>query len=186
MGAVLAVILIVVPFVELVIIIAVADGIGLLPTIGLLILVSVAGAWLLGQQGMATWRRLRATLQRGEVPTEEATDGALILMGGALLLTPGFLTDVVGLALLIPVTRGVSKRAFRRLFGVLARRRLTPVGKGAAATKRAYDVRATRVRREPAGGTASTTSEPRPRDAPEKTLPSAKPPDAGGGSRDRG
>lgn len=115
--------LLLVPLAELWVIVQVAEGIGVLNAIGLLLLVSIAGAWLLKQQGMATWRRLQATLQRGEMPTNEVTDGAMILFGGALLLTPGFLTDIVGLVLLIPPTRVALKGAMRRLLARWARKR---------------------------------------------------------------
>lgn len=120
--------LIAVPVVELAIIVRVAGEIGVLETIGLLILVSVAGAWLLRQQGTATWARLQRSLAEGRIPHEEVVDGAMILFGGALLLTPGFLTDVVGLTLLLPPTRAALKGAFRRLFGRWAARRFVPPG----------------------------------------------------------
>ena len=106
--------LLVVPIAELWVILQVSDRVGVLNTIGLLILVSLLGGWLLKQQGAATWRRLQATLRRGEMPTVEAIDGALILFGGALLLTPGFLTDLVGLALIFPPTRASLRGVFRR------------------------------------------------------------------------
>jgi UPF0716 protein FxsA len=116
-------VLIVVPIAELWVIVEAAQRIGLLATLALLILVSGVGAWLLKQQGLAVWRRLQETLGRGQMPTQEITDGALILFGGALLLTPGFLTDAVGVLLLIPATRGVVKGAARRLLGRWALRR---------------------------------------------------------------
>lgn len=107
--------LLVVPIAELWVILQVSDRVGVLNTIALLIAVSLVGGWLLKQQGTATWRRLQATLRRGEMPTMEAIDGALILFGGALLLTPGFLTDLVGLALIFPPTRASLRGAFRRV-----------------------------------------------------------------------
>lgn len=107
---------IVVPIVELWVIIQVGQEIGVLPTIALLIAVSVVGTWLLKQQGLATWRRLQTALSEGRMPGDEVIDGALILFGGALLLTPGFLTDVLGLVLLVPVTRAVVRRSLRRTF----------------------------------------------------------------------
>jgi UPF0716 protein FxsA len=125
---ILFLLLIVVPLVELAIIVRVADQIGVLETIALLIGVSVAGAWLLKQQGMATWARLQRSLAEGRVPHQEVVDGAMILFGGALLLTPGFLTDVVGLILLFPFTRAALKGAFRRLFAGWAARRFVPPG----------------------------------------------------------
>jgi UPF0716 protein FxsA len=115
--------LLVVPIAELWVILQVSDRVGVLNTIVLLIFVSVAGGLLLKQQGAATWRRLQATLQRGEMPTIEAIDGALILFGGALLLTPGFLTDVVGLVLIFPPTRASMRGVFSRFVKKRAGRR---------------------------------------------------------------
>ncbi len=115
--------LLVVPIAELWVILQVADRVGVLNTIGLLILVSILGGWLLKQQGAATWRRLQETLRRGQMPTVEAIDGALILFGGALLLTPGFLTDLVGLALIFPPTRASLRGVFRRFVKKSAGRR---------------------------------------------------------------
>lgn len=115
--------LLAVPIAELWVIVEVAGAVGILETLALLVLVSVAGAWLLKQQGMATWLRLRRSLERGDIPAEEVTDGALILLGGALLLTPGFLTDIVGLTLLLPPSRAVIKGSFRRFVVKWAGRR---------------------------------------------------------------
>jgi UPF0716 protein FxsA len=143
--------LIAIPIIELYVIVQVGQEIGVLPTLALLVIVSVAGAWLLRQQGTATWRRLQETLRRGEVPTKEVTDGALILLGGALLLTPGFVTDAVGLVLLFPVTRAVVKRVARRFLGHVAAVRFGPAG---VAGKRIYDARVTRVRRPTSPQTA--------------------------------
>ena len=122
-GPLLFVLLLVVPIAELWVLVRVADTIGVIPALLLLLLVSVAGAWLLKQQGTATWRRMRETMRRGEMPTSEATDGALILLGGALLLTPGFLTDVVGLVLLVPPSRAAIKGVVRRSMARRVRRR---------------------------------------------------------------
>ena len=174
MFGIVVALLILVPFVELVVIIAVADGIGLLPTILLLIGISVAGAWLLGREGTATWRRLRETLSRGEMPTDEVADGALILFGGALLLTPGFVTDALGLLFLIPVTRGTAKRAGRKLLSgtVFARRK-------------AYNVRATRVRRVEGSPAPPSNGGSDPPELP-PTSPSAERRSGGAGSPDKG
>lgn len=120
----LFVLLLVVPVVELWIILQVSQQLGLGVTLVLLVLISVAGAWLLKQQGVQTWRRLRTTLSRGQVPTDEVTDGALILLGGALLMTPGFATDATGLLLLLPSSRAVVKRVARKGLGWWAGRRL--------------------------------------------------------------
>lgn len=115
--------LLVVPIAELWVILQVSDRVGVLNTIVLLIFVSVVGGLLLKQQGAATWRRLQTTLRRGEMPTIVAIDGALILFGGALLLTPGFLTDIVGLVMIFPPTRASLRGVFRRFVKNRAGRR---------------------------------------------------------------
>ncbi len=95
----------VVPLVELYVIIQVAGGLGVLETIGLLVLVSIVGAWLVRFQGLGVIRRIRGQLAKGVMPGTELVDGALVLFAGALMLTPGFVTDAVGLLLLLPPTR---------------------------------------------------------------------------------
>lgn len=105
MLAALALAFIVVPLAELAVIVAVADRVGVLNTIALLLAVSVAGSILARREGLGVWLRFRESLARGEVPSAEIMDGFLVLLGAALLLTPGFLTDVVGLMLLVPMTR---------------------------------------------------------------------------------
>jgi UPF0716 protein FxsA len=129
MAPVLFVLLVAVPIAELWVIIEVAGRIGLPATLALLIVVSAVGAWLLKKQGVATWRRLQDSLRRGEMPTRAATDGALILLGGALMLTPGFLSDAVGLLLVLPPSRAAVKSGARRLLGRWAARRFgAPAG----------------------------------------------------------
>jgi UPF0716 protein FxsA len=140
-GLLLFFIFIVVPIAELFVIVRVAGVIGVVETIGLLILVSVLGTWLLKQQGMAAWRRLRVTLEQGRMPTDEISDGAMIMFGGALLLTPGFITDVLGLLLLFPPSRAAVKRAAR---GSMRRW----VGKRSG-MRGVYDARVVRVERDP-------------------------------------
>ena len=114
----LAVLFLVLPIAELYILVQVAGGIGVLNTIGLLILVSVVGAWLCKREGLGLLRRIRLSLDRYELPGREVVDGALILFAGALLLTPGFLTDCLGILLLVPpsraVVRGVVLRSLAR------------------------------------------------------------------------
>lgn len=123
MVPILAIAFIVVPLAELAVIIAVGDLIGLLPTLLLLLLVSAAGAWLSKREGLAAWRRFQLALAEGRVPTVEVADGAMILLAGALLLTPGFLTDVVGILLLLPPTRATARRLTPRLAVRRMRRR---------------------------------------------------------------
>ena len=106
----LLLIFIVVPLVELYVIIEVGGAIGVLPTIGLLFLDSVLGAMLLRSQGRAAWRRFNTALEERRVPAREVFDGAMVILGGALLLTPGFVTDIFGILLLIPPTRDVVRR----------------------------------------------------------------------------
>ena len=123
MVPILAIAFIVVPLAELAVIIAVGDLIGLLPTLLLLLVVSAAGAWLSKREGLAAWRRFQLALAEGRVPTVEVADGAMILLAGALLLTPGFLTDVVGVLLLLPPTRATARRLAPRLAARRTRRR---------------------------------------------------------------
>lgn len=172
MGPLIFLLLLAMPVVELAVIVQVAEQVGVLETLALLVGISLAGAWLLKQQGLATWRSLQATTARGEMPTKEATDGALILLGGALLLTPGFVTDAFGLVLLLPPTRALVKSSFRKLFAGWALRRA-----GRAGT--VYSATVTRVRRAP-GPSGSTTSAPQAR--PAGRLPGEDPPDAEDGS----
>jgi UPF0716 protein FxsA len=105
---------IVVPLVELYVIIQVGQAIGVLPTIGLLLLDSIIGAALLRSQGRAAWERFQRALAGGRPPAREAADGALVILGGALLLSPGFVTDLFGLLLLLPPTRALIRRALAR------------------------------------------------------------------------
>jgi UPF0716 protein FxsA len=141
---ILAIVLLAIPIAELWVIVQVAQGIGILNTLGLLILISFAGAWLLKQQGLATWARLQSALAAGQMPTREVVDGALILLGGALLLTPGFLSDCIGLVLLLPPTRTAVKRLFRPLLARWATRRFVPPG-----ARRVYDTTVVRGARGP-------------------------------------
>lgn len=113
----------VVPFLELFVILKVGSELGALNTIVLLVLVSVVGAWLVKREGVAVVRRAQARIQAGGVPAKELIDGVLILFAGALLLTPGFLTDMVGILLLMPpvraglrasTTNALRRRAGRR------------------------------------------------------------------------
>lgn len=143
MPALLVLLLVAVPLVEIYLLVQVGQVIGALPTIALLLVMSVLGAWLLRREGARTWSAFRAALAAGRVPAREVADGALVILGGALLLTPGFATDVVGLALVLPVSRAV----FRRLLTGLVARRL-----GAPGVVGGMAVRHVRSRRSRAGG----------------------------------
>jgi UPF0716 protein FxsA len=116
MMAILALVFLVVPIAELAVIIAVGSEIGVLNTVGLLIAVSVVGAWLAKREGLGVLRRIQAQLDAGRMPGSDLVDGFLVLFAGALLLTPGFLTDCLALGLLLPPVRAVVRRALRRFF----------------------------------------------------------------------
>ena len=95
----------IVPFVEIYVLLEVGSLIGAFPTIFLVVFTAVLGAWLLRRQGFTTWQRFQANLQQGVIPAYEMIEGPLLLVGGALLLTPGFFTDILGFACLIPSIR---------------------------------------------------------------------------------
>jgi UPF0716 protein FxsA len=111
----LVVLFIVVPIVELWLIIEIGGLIGVLPTIALLLADALLGSLLLRHQGRGAWRRFNQALAEHRFPGREVADGALIVAGGTLLLTPGFVTDIFGLLLLIPPTRAIARRLLRRL-----------------------------------------------------------------------
>ncbi|MEN3271502.1 MAG: protein FxsA [Actinomycetota bacterium] len=113
---VLALLFLVIPIVELYVIIQVAHAIGVFDTLGLLVLDSIVGGWLMKREGMGVLRRLQAKLSTGDLPSTELVDGFLILFGGALMLAPGFLTDLLGMALLLPPIRAVARRVLARRF----------------------------------------------------------------------
>jgi len=112
----LVLIFVVVPILELAVIVEVSGRIGFLNTVGLLLLVSIVGAWLVRRQGLATLRRIRGSLDSGVLPTPDLVDGGVILIAGGLLLAPGFLTDACGLLLLFPPTRSLVRMGLRRFF----------------------------------------------------------------------
>lgn len=96
---------VIVPIIEIVLFLYVGSRIGIWPTIALVVVTAFVGSWLVSRQGRATWIQLRDDVSRGAVPTVPIVNGAMILVAGALLLTPGFLTDGIGLALLVPSVR---------------------------------------------------------------------------------
>lgn len=106
---VIALLFLVVPIVELVVIVYAAQTIGTPQTLLLLLVVSIVGAWLVKLEGVGVWRRFLASVNRGEMPHREIVDGVLILAAGAFMLTPGFVTDVVGLLFLAPPSRAVVR-----------------------------------------------------------------------------
>jgi len=117
-----------VPLLEIYLLIVVGGIIGALPTVVLVVLTAVIGAALARHQGLATLQRLQATMARGEAPAIEMLEGALLLVGALLLLTPGFFTDALGFACLLPPTRRLLSLWILKRFMVI-----TPAGKSPAA-----------------------------------------------------
>jgi UPF0716 protein FxsA len=105
---------IVVPIAELAVIIQIGSLIGVWWTIALLIADSILGSLLMRHQGRAVWRRFQAAIAEGRVPARETIDGVLVIFGGALLLTPGFITDILGFVLLMPPTRAAVRAVLVR------------------------------------------------------------------------
>jgi UPF0716 protein FxsA len=106
---------IVVPLVEIYVLIQVGQVIGPWWTILLLILDSLFGTWLIRREGGRAWLALRVALESGRMPARELADGALILVGGTLMLTPGFVTDAFGILLILPFTRPAARRMLTQL-----------------------------------------------------------------------
>jgi UPF0716 protein FxsA len=111
----LVLVFIVLPIAELYVIIQVGQLIGIWPTLFLLLADAVLGSMLLRHQGRSAWRRFNEALAARRFPGREVADGALIIVGGTLLLTPGFITDVFGVFFLLPPTRAISRRILKRL-----------------------------------------------------------------------
>ena len=114
MVAVLFLVFLVVPFVELLVILQVGRTIGALNTVALLILVSMVGAWLVKREGLSVVRRAQERMAAGAVPGRELVDGVMILFAGALLITPGFLSDALGVLLLLPPVRAALRGTVTR------------------------------------------------------------------------
>jgi len=129
--AVVFLLLLVVPILEIAAIIAVGKVIGGWQTLVLLVLESLLGAWLVRREGARAWAALTTALNTGRMPSRQLADAALVLVGGTLLLTPGFLTDIVGFFFILPMTRPLARRA---LEAVVARKLLGgmfgPAGRG--------------------------------------------------------
>lgn len=147
--AILVALFIVIPIVEIYVIIQIGSLIGVVPTIALLIADAVLGSMLLRHQGRGAWRRFNAAVAERRFPGREVADGLLIAIGGTLLLTPGFVTDIFGAIFLIPPTRAIVRSLMR---GYVTRRflivgmpgtanRTAPTGP--AASSRHYDYDAT-------------------------------------------
>jgi len=136
----LILIFIVVPIAELYVILQVGEAIGAGWTIALLVADSLIGSWLLRSQGRVVWQRFTETMNAGRIPHREVMDGVLVIFGGAFLITPGFITDIVGIVLLLPPTRAIARRMLVRAVGA----RFIP-GVRAPRPTREYDVEGTAV-----------------------------------------
>jgi UPF0716 protein FxsA len=107
--------LLVVPVAEIALIVAVGSVIGGWQTIALLLVESALGAYLVKREGRRSWQALQSALNTGQMPGRELADATLVLIGGTLLLTPGFLTDMVGFFFILPLTRPVTRRWLQRV-----------------------------------------------------------------------
>ena len=123
-SAVMVALFVGVPLLEIYVLVQIGQVIGAWWTILLLILASVIGTWLVRREGGRAWQALTEALQTGRMPHRELADGALILIGGTLMLTPGFVSDAVGMVLILPLTRPLA----RRLLAQLVARRLLAAG----------------------------------------------------------
>jgi UPF0716 protein FxsA len=154
MRLLLIVLFIVVPIAELAVLIQIGELIGVWWTIALLIADAVLGSLLARSQGRATWRRFNEALRDGRAPAREVMDGALVLFGGALLLTPGFLSDILGVFLLLPPTRAFVRAVLvRRFLGRMTASMAVPRAGGPAGPRprQAYDVEGSAIDSEPDG-----------------------------------
>jgi UPF0716 protein FxsA len=140
-------IFVIVPLAELYVIFkVVGPALGAPLTIALLAADSLAGAWLMKSQGRAVWRRFNETMAAGRIPHREIVDGVLIIFGGAFLITPGFITDILGFLLLIPPTRSLFRRSLQRRLEVRA---VGSVGRRYRGAPRDYDVEGSATEHDP-------------------------------------
>lgn len=145
------IVFIIVPVAELWLILQIGSLIGAVPTIALLLLDSLLGAWLVRSQGGAVWRRFRAAVDAGKLPTREAVDGFFVILGGTLLLVPGFLSDVAGLLFILPPTR---KLLGARMISFVSRRaRVSFMGPSVADDTRVRDFAHSDQPRQPSSST---------------------------------
>jgi UPF0716 protein FxsA len=132
--------LVVIPVVEIYVLIQVGQQIGALSTVALLIAVSVFGSWLIRREGARAWAAFNAAVGGGRIPAREVADGVLVILGGALLITPGFVSDIAGLFCILPPTRALLRRL---LLAHVARRAAS--GRGGWLPPSVVRVRSTRA-----------------------------------------
>ncbi|MDV2684790.1 FxsA family protein [Alkalihalophilus lindianensis] len=116
MFRILLLLIIIVPALEIAVLILSGNTIGIWPTIALIILTGILGAWLAKKEGLQAIRVAQLQTSQGQVPSSVMLDGLCILIGGVVLLTPGFITDAIGFFLLIPQTRGIAKAFLLKIF----------------------------------------------------------------------
>lgn len=191
MRLVLTLVLLVVPLLEVLVLIQAGEVFGGWQVVAALVAVSLLGAYVIRREGLATWRALRDSLGSGQVPSRELADTALVLVGGTLLLTPGFLSDAVGLLLILPLTRPVARRL---VFWLLAGRfpllammggvapRTQAGGSRTAGSRRLGGMRSARPRPGAQGGWAPGKGSPGSW-APGKGSPGRGAPGSGAGSK---
>ena len=107
---------VIVPVLDLIVLVWAGERMGFWPTVALILLTAAVGSWLAKREGLSAWQKVQRKLATGGLPGPELVDGLVILVAGALLLTPGFLTDLVGLLGLIPVTRAMLRKAITSRF----------------------------------------------------------------------
>jgi UPF0716 protein FxsA len=149
--AVIVLLFILVPLVELYVIIKVGEAIGIWWTIALLLADSILGSALMRSQGRSVWARFQEAVAAGRLPHREVADGVLVIFGGALLLTPGFITDILGLVLLVPPTRAIVRAILGRRLAhrmVVSGPRPRPHGGGHDVEGTAVDIDVEPPRRE--------------------------------------
>ena len=167
MGVFLAIAFVVVPIAEIAVIIAVGEHIGVAATILLLLSFSVVGAVMAKRQGVDVWRRLRATMKQGQIPSSEVLEGFLVLLAAALLLTPGFITDALGLLLLVPSCRTFIQRHAKRLIKLGVAARLSKASRLAKVARTYQSGRVVKVRTQNADSTATGGATTPPSEPPE-------------------
>ena len=106
----------IIPLIELALLIKIGAYIGVLMTISVVVITGILGAALARYEGFSVLNQIRSTLASGDIPADELIEGLLILVGGALLLTPGFLTDILGFVLIIPTTRRIFREYLKKYF----------------------------------------------------------------------
>ncbi len=154
-----------VPLVEVYLIVQVGQVIGAWWTILLLIASGVVGSWLVRLEGARAWRALHSALQDGRMPARELADGVLILVGGTLMITPGFITDVVGILFILPFTRPLGRRVLAR---VISRR--LGAGSPAGSFPGAFTGSSAGPFSGPFPGAGFGTEQTRPRPGPDDTV----------------